>query len=82
MTEEYPINNKSDYEFPEPYLSDLQNHDIGDPRYKIARGYLYEGLRSRTDDVTQAGEVVEHLDVGEVDIAIEKVHKLLGDSSE
>lgn len=76
MTEETPKTSKEDYEFPNKQFQTLYDEDSDAPLYDIAASELYEGLRNEGFS-TEAVEVFEYLEDGEVEQAEELTEDLL-----
>ena len=82
MTEESPLRDKEDYEFPEYHFKKLESykeiHKVNSPLYNIVKGDLYDELRK--DGRVSNGEAVEvsrMLNNGQVEQARETVNEML-----
>lgn len=76
MTEEYPENDPSDYEFPQKEFNKLYDEEPGSPVYKIAASNLTRGLRDRGVR-EEAVEVFDYLEDGDVEAAEELTEETL-----
>ena len=84
MTEEDPLKDKENYEFPNQHLEKLREYDVGSPYYMIIQGSIYETMRYDRDDFTEmdAVNVNRLLQNGRVDAAEEKLEDLTGEDLE
>ncbi len=84
MTEEDPLKDKENYEFPNQHLEKLREYDVGSPYYSIIQGSIYETMRYERDDFTEmdAVNVNRLLQDGRVDAAEEKLEELTGEELE
>ena len=84
MTEEDPLKNKDEYDFPSQHLEKLREYDVGSPYYMIIQGSIYETMRYDRDDFTEmdAVNVNRLLQNGRVDAAEEKLEDLTGEDLE
>ena len=76
MTEEYPENDSSDYEFPDKQLNKLYDEEPGSPMYRIAASNLTRGLRDRGVR-DEAVEIFDYLEDGDVEAAEELTEEVL-----
>lgn len=76
MTEEHPERSKEDYEFPENQFQTLYKEESDSPLYDIAASEVYRGLRNEGFS-TEAIEVAEYLEEGDVEAAEELTEDLL-----
>lgn len=68
MTEEDPIKDVAQYQFPDQYLRKLEEYDTNSPHYSIVQGQLYETLRTDARfDATEALDVSRMLNNGELE---------------
>lgn len=81
MTEEDPLKDKEEYDFPNQHLEKLREYDVGSPHYMIIQGSIYEKMRYERDDFTEidAINVNRLLQNGQVDEAEETLQSMLGE---
>lgn len=78
MTEETPITDPSQYQFPDKYFQKLYELEENGPRYSIVQGGLYDNMRSDTRfSATDAMDVSRFLNNGEVEKAEQFVNERL-----
>ncbi|MFB6208508.1 MAG: hypothetical protein ABEJ56_00025 [Candidatus Nanohaloarchaea archaeon] len=78
MTEETPLQDIENYQFPDKYFSELKEAEENDPYYSIVQGGLYDSMRndSRFSN-KQATKVSRLLNNGKISQAEELVNKEL-----
>lgn len=77
------LNNIEEWEFPDQYLENLKDRDIGTPEYNIIQGRLYEELR--VDDRYTPEEallVSTRLNNGEISQAFDLIYDQLEDGKQ
>lgn len=72
----------SEYDFPEAYLNRLEEYETNGSEYKIVQGALYDWLKKDCrPSATEATNVSQLLNRGEVEEARELVNKVLEDAA-
>jgi len=78
MTEETPITDPSEYQFPDKHFDKLYELEHNGPRYSILQGSLYDNMRSdHRFSATDAMDVSRFLNNGEIEKAEQYVEQKL-----
>lgn len=78
MTEEIPLEDPSEYKFPDGYFERLQKYSTNGSKYSIVQGQFYETMRNdKRFKQEEMLDITRCLNNGEVDNAIQKTKQLL-----
>lgn len=78
MTEEDPLKDKEEYEFPNQHMEKLREYEVGSPYYNIIQGSVYDKMRYQLEgfEPSDAVEINKLLQNGQVDEAEARLEEL------